>query len=300
MRSGAGIRIGRGAGFLALVVLAVAATASPTARADDEAWKARVEAQVARVEEGVHAIDTEKAAGGTLVERVKAVDARLGALEKDLGLVPGKVSGKDDLSSLTQDATSLASRLKKVALLYATPGKPPPDKPKPPPPAPPPPAPKPKPAEQWPETLAFDINAKVISSETGQWHRVYDWEYDVWRSQFLMDGYAAAISFTLAAKNLPREVKSATLRIAVQPEGPLAVSDKPYRVWDLEWRAQNALGNGAFKSWERYGSFDVRGPVRWIAAPTTSSVRVRAEAHVVSLMTKDGREVRFQVPDHVR
>jgi hypothetical protein len=95
-------------------VLWAACLVDPCA-ADDHAWIQRLEAEASRVEEALAKLDGKEPSRGVVFARVKALDARVGALETAAGVAPGAVSGKDELRALTQDLVTLAARVRRLA-----------------------------------------------------------------------------------------------------------------------------------------------------------------------------------------
>jgi len=288
----------------ALFVLALAAP--PSVAAEDEAWRARVEASLVRVESAVGELEGTKAAPGTLLQRIQALHARIVALETAAEIPPGTIRAKDDLESATQDVATLTTRWRKVVEVRKGPPPPPPPAPLPPPlpefppvpptlPAPPPQRPVGKP---WPEQVAFKINAKISYVETGQWHSIEIQPY-VYRSQFLTDGYRGKVSFTLRAAGLVRDVKSAVIRVAIRLGGPLSQGGQQYRFYDVEWVADRAFGNESFRSWGPYDDLWITAPPRWVAAPRGDTVKAQAEAYVVSAVLPSGEKLTFRTPDWV-
>src|SRR5687768_14261340 len=104
-----------------------------------DSWEERVEANVAKVEAGVKALDGKEATERSLPKRLTALDARIGALEEKAGR-PRKSEGileqgtrEQLLSSWTQSSVALGSRLAALnAPAMPEPAKPPSEKETPP------------------------------------------------------------------------------------------------------------------------------------------------------------------------
>ncbi len=312
-------------------LIALFALAPSRLRADDEAWKLRIEKALATVEVGVTELDKKVSLPGTLLERINALHARLLPLEKAAAIEPGTISGKDDLSASTMDATNLQSRWKAVVKARTAPKvppkkpgdgqsppppPPPPDSDKPPdvdrpvnPPKPPPPvvdpvpvpdAPTPRQAggKSWPRQIAFKATAKMSYVQTGAWFRVETTPH-VYESKFQLSGYSGKISFTLRATGLLRDVKSVTVRVAVRMKGQVTEASDEYRLNDVTWTAEKLLGDDSIKSWVNYDHFELTATPRWYAGgPRAVTMPLDAEAYVVSLVLGDGTELKFDTPEY--
>jgi hypothetical protein len=92
----------------------VAWLAGPCA-ADDHAWIQRLEAEAGRAEEALAKLDAKEPSRGVVFARVKALHARLVALETAANVEPGTVSGKDELPALTQDLVTITIRIRHLA-----------------------------------------------------------------------------------------------------------------------------------------------------------------------------------------
>jgi hypothetical protein len=274
--------------------VALACAFLPHAAADD-AWASRVDRELKRMEVTIAALDQRTPSGGTLVERVLALDARLKVLEKAYDLPPGAVAGKDDLGSLTNDVIVLDTRARKVAA-KRDPPKETKVEPKKPEDAGVPKKPE-KQAGQWPKSLTFSATAKVVYVHTGGWHETKLESGEI-RREFLMDGYEARLGFSLRAKGLMKPVRSATIRVATRLKAPLAERSDVYRVNDVTWNASNTtFDNESYKTWHHHDTWQVSAGIRYILAPRTASMSLDVEAHVVSVTLADGSTVAFEVPE---
>jgi hypothetical protein len=294
----------RGIGIVVAACIALA-VAPFALGGDDEAWRLRIEKELRRVEVGVSLLDEQKPTSAKIVDRVRSLDARLAALEKGAGIAVGRVVGEDDLGTLSQDVAVLNTRWRLVVAAKT---------PKPEPPAPKPPAPPKdpkepadpkkkdpagkKPEREWPSKVAFKATAKIVYAETGEWFLTKARRSGV-GDDFLMDGYRGRISFTLRAANLLRDVKGVKVRVAVRMKAPFTDRSDVYRTYDIEWNASNnVFGNDSIKSWVNHDDVVVSGPVRWIAKPQQVTSTLDVEAHVVSAVQGDGRELTFEVPEY--
>ena len=290
---------------LLVLALAIAALLSPCAARADDAWTARVRREVMRIEVTVATLDQQKPSGTTLVERLVALNARVVALEKEAGLEPGAISGKDDLGAMTQDIVSLDVRWRRIVAKRA-----PAPEPKVLPPAPagpkPTPAPGPgvpvKPAKlapgQWPPRVAFAATAKLVYEETGVWYETRLDSGEIERN-FLSDGFQGKLSFSLRAKGLVKDVRSAKIRVAARLKAPFSDRSDVYRVNDVEWNAENRVfGNDSLRSWIHHDSWRQPGTIRWTGGPRASSMSLDVEAYVLSITLSDGSTVAFEVPEY--
>ncbi len=289
------------AAAIALLIVAVAIAVPSPAAAEDEAWRARIEASLVVAETGVAELDARRAAPGPLLARIQALHARLIPLEAAAKIVPGTIRGKEDLASSTQDVATLTTRWKKVVEVRKGPPPPPPPLPPPshstsgvPPPETPPPPKKPQ-GKPWPEMVAFKVNAKIAYAQTGQWYSVEIQPY-VFQSQFLADGYLGKVSFTVRAANLVRDLKSAVIRVAVRLRGPLTERAQEYRIYDVEWVADRAFGDDSFRSFGNVDDLSLPSRPRWVASPDKGTMYPDAEAYVVSAVLPSGERLTFQTP----
>lgn len=279
-------------GLLAAGVLIVGGESA--ARADD-AWRARIEGELVKVEAGIERLDQVTRADGTLLERVKRAHERLTALEKLASIVVGAIQAKDDLAALTQDVVQLKARLAVLVAERAGPDAKP--KPK---------AEKPKPAEdakpeapakpQWPETLSFKATSSLSYTETGEWfidkvHR------SGLGNDFLQDGYEGSISISVRAGGLLREIKEAQLRVAVEIDEPFTNKQGLFRIYEMTWTAQRSIWNDALKTWAGHDTISVSGPIRWIKEPKKHTKALRATAYVLSVRTKDNQVINFKAQE---
>ena len=312
----------KGGLLVALSLVGVVLAGAVSVRADDEAWKQRIERALAVVETGVAVLDEKAAPVGTLAERIRALHARLLPLEKEAEIQPGSVSGTDDLSAATLDATNLNSRWKAVVKARSAP-RPPPKKPgddgKSPPPPPPPPPPEPAdPADSptppktlppsstppkpvgkpWPTQIAFKATAKMTYVQTGHWVRVETEPY-VYVNRFWMDGFSGKVSFSVRAVGLLKDVKSVVVRVAVRMKGPVTEVSPEYRLSDVTWTAEKVLGNDSLRSWVNYDEYQLAAPPRWFdGGPRGATIPLDAEAYVVSLVLPDGTAMTFETPEY--
>jgi hypothetical protein len=270
---------------LLAALLGAAVLASPVA-ADDEAWKERIAGELARVEMGVAALDGRSVAAGDPVARVRALDERLSAIEKAEGLPVGEVAAKDDLASLTQDVSRLSTRWK--AILEKR------DPSADPTPAPRREVPRPKPPArpEWPTLLPFHATAKIAYEPVGQHHPEY------FAPNFLLHGYRGAVSFSLRARGLVREAASARVEVLVRTQPPFGSTTLRYEVsWVPE---TGVLGDGALKTWTEFDHREATVLPHWVHRPIGRNARtaldLRAEAHVLSLVTRAGETVSFETP----
>jgi hypothetical protein len=264
--------------------------------AGDEGWIARLEQEATKVEAACEKLDQKQAVRGELVARVRAIQDRVCKLETAHGIVPGKVSRKSDLPSLTQDLVTLATRIRQIS----EDGKP--DKPAP-SPSPKPPesdAPKPKASGEgkWPTSLTFKATARITYEETGEWF-INSIRRSGLGNDFLMNGYAGTISFTVRAQGLVREIRSASMRVIVKIRSPFTRKTNVYRTYEIDWTAKQSLWNAAVKTWAKYDDLVVSGPVDWIDKPRKVTADWEAEAHVRSVTTKDGKVIQFEIPEMV-
>ena len=281
-----------------LLLCVVALVLPSPARADDEAWRTRLEASLATVEAGVAELDAQKAAPGKLLARIQALHARLIPLEAAAKLVPGTIRGKEDLGNATQDVATLTTRWKKVVEVRKGPTPPPP--PLPPPShstsgTPVPEAPKKPQGKPWPEMVQFKVNAKIVYAQTGQWQSIEIEPY-IFQSQFLADGYRGNVSFTLRAANLVRDVKSAVIRVAIRLRGPLTQRAQEYRIYDVTWTADRAFGDDSYRSFPNVDDISLPMPPRWVVSPDKGTSSFDAEAYVVSAVLPSGERLTFQTP----
>lgn len=335
-----GTRLRRGVGIGAgswplwtLLLLAFALGLAGVVVADDEAWKARIDKELARVESTVEPLDSQKAATGTLDERVAALHARLVTLEKAAGLTPGTLQAGTDLSTLTMNVSTLSTRQRAIVAarqpkpvtppksetppIPVTPPKPtPPGKPGDPvgpeddPPLDPPPEPKPKPpaptetkkpgTKEWPKKVEFKVNAQVVYFETGTYVHEEYWDRAklVWviEDYFSTDGWQGTLNFNLRAAGLLRDVKGVTVRVAVRMKAPLTEESDLWRTYDVRWNAGNALGNDSLKRWDNHDTFKYTTSKRKIGGPRKQAAKFEAQAWVVSATLLDGTEKTFEVP----
>lgn len=284
-----------------LLLCVLAAGVPSPADADDEAWRARVEASLGAVEAGVGELDAQKAAPGPLLARIRALNARLIPLEAAAKLVPGTIRGKEDLGSATQDVAALTTRWNKI--VEARKGPPPP--PPPPPPLPPPshttsgtppvePPKKPQ-GKAWPEMVEFKVNAKIVYAQTGQWQSIEVEPY-IFQSQFLADGYRGKVSFTLRAANLIRDLKSAVIRVAIRLKGPLTQRAQEYRIYDVEWVADRAFGDDSFRTFPNVDDLSLPMQPRYVVSPDKGTMNLDADAFVVSAVLPSGERLTFPTP----
>ncbi len=282
----------------ALLLGAVAFAVPAPARADDEAWRVRLEASLRIVEAGVAELDAQKAAPGPLLVRIQALHARLIPLEAAAKIVPGTIRGKENLADATQDVATLTTRWKKVVEARKGPTPPPP--PLPPPShstsgTPPPALPKPPQGKPWPEMVPFKVNAKIVYAQTGQWQSV-ELEPFVFQSQFLADGYRGNVSFTLRAANLVRDLKSAVIRVAIRLRGPLTQRAQEYRIYDVTWTADRAFGDDSYRTFPNVDDLSLPMPPRWVVSPDKGTMTPDAEAYVVSAVLPSGERLTFPTP----
>ncbi len=293
-------RVGAAAGpwlLRASALVALVLSFASRVAADDEAWKARIEKELVRVEVAVEALDAQKPATGALHERVAALHARLAALEKAAGIDPGTIQGAKDLSTLTMDVAALSTRHK--AILASR--QPKPDTPpKPQPPAMSDEPPKKPAAKEWPKKVEFKVNSKVVYVETGHFVHEEYWDYVrglyVVNDYFLTDGWQGKLSFSLRAAGLLRDVKGVLVRVTVRMMGPLTEETDLWRTYDVQWTASNAMGNDSLKTWDDYDTFQCSISPKHIGGPQKRSAKFDAQAWVVSATLKDGTEQKFEVP----
>jgi hypothetical protein len=292
-----------------LVLLALAAVAPPPARADDEEWKARISKSLGDVEVQLAVLDKKPPMPGSLAERAAMLNQRLVALETELGLVAGGISGKNTLFALSADAAALNTRVQKVIAAKNAPKnagskpKPPPDPdPKPDPKAgdPPPDDPKKDPKKKdpraWPSSLEFTIGARITYEETGSWMRI-ETTPGYFEDRFLMDGYSARLSFSMWTKGLLSNIKSAKVRVAIRMQGPLSTESDLYRTYDVDWVAENVMNNESKANWMNHDQFAVSGPTRW-TTPRKAQMKPEAHAHVLSVTLPDGTTKQFEAPKY--
>jgi hypothetical protein len=122
-------------------------------------------------------------------------------------------------------------------------------------------------------------------------------EPDVFQDRFLMDGYAAHLSFTLRTKGLLANIRSAKVRVAVRMQGPLTTESDLWRTYDIEWVAEKVMNDESKASWMNYDTFNTQGPVRW-TSPGKAQMTPEAHAHVLSVVLQDGTTKAFQVPKY--
>jgi hypothetical protein len=289
--------------FRAFSSLVLVALAAATLACSDEQWKERLDGELTRIETGVAALDGKPATGAELHERVASLDQRLAALERDSSIDVGHVSGKVDLPSLTQDVSSLSTRMKKVALAKAPPSDKPPPKVAPATPAPPAMSDakaEPKKAQEWPKEAAFGVTAKAAYATTGTWIRRWDFEQQVYTYDYWSDGYAVNVSVTLSVRGLPREIKSGVVRVEFHPVGELD-DHVPEHVADVRWTAQNVIGNDSYKGFSNVSAWHVTTGAHWLpGGPRSDTAPVAADAWLVSAVTKEGREITFERPASLR
>jgi hypothetical protein len=291
-------RQGRRISFAATALLGalMLVARGPATAGPDDAWKERLGGEIARVEAGVAELDGQKAAEGTLLERVTALDGRIAALEKAAGLEVGKVEGKDDLAALTRDVGVLRTRWKTVERG----GAPPPGPEKPAPKEPPAPEePKPPTGPRWPETVAFSATAKMTYHETGFLAPERAAYLGVPpETPFLMDGYEGNLSFSLRAKGLVRPLKTARVRVRVRLKSPFHGDAQATREYDVDWKADRELSDGALRTWLGHDTLSVSLlPRRWIRGPRRVAADLDAEAYLLSAVTRDGTSLEFEVPE---
>ena len=275
---------------------ALAPSRPPLACADDEAWKARIERSLADVEKGVAELDGKTAAAGDLPARIAALHARLVPLEEAQGFEVGKISGKADLSSCTQDVGVLTTRWKAVVAVTSGVPKQPPPPPAEKPPAEPPAKPKSL-VPDWPESLEFTIAAKIGWIETGEFRSV-EVKEDVWENRFFADGFDATLSFNLIARGLVRDVKGVELLVAVRLAGPLATSQDSWRTYRLRWDGERGLGNESVRRFLNLDKFHLARPITVRTNRRKDGFVPEAHAHVVSATLKDGTVRAFTVPTY--
>jgi hypothetical protein len=263
--------------------------------ADDAAWRTRLDGELSKAEAAAAKLDSKAAPKGELVDRIRALHERTLQMEKTCNLVPGTITGKSGLPDLTKDIVGLASRLRTVYLERNPQEKPPPPAPKP---APAKPAEKPQDPKEvsWPDSLSFNATANMVYQETG------DWFIDSMRrsglgNDFLMDGYTGTLSFSVRAVGLIREIRSADIRVGVKLGSPFTSKSNLYAWYEIRWNAHTSLWNGALKTWPKYDTIHVDGPIRWIEGPNELKVNWEAVAHVRSVTTKDGKTIQFDVPE---
>jgi len=288
---------GRLAFVMGLVAVGVLSVNTVRAARADDAWRARIEGELVKVEAGIEKLDQITRAEGTLLERVKRAHERLAALEKAATIVVGVIQAKDDLAALTQDVVQLKTRLAMVVADRAGPVPEPKPKPK---------AEKPKPAEgpkpeppakpPWPETLSFKATSSLTYTETGEWF-IDSVHRSGLGNDFLQDGYQGTISISVRAGGLLREIKEAQLRVAVEIDEPFTTKQGLFRIYELTWTAQRSIWNDALKSWAGHDTISVSGPIRWIQAPKKHTRSLRATAYVVSVRTKDNQVINFKAQE---
>lgn len=262
----------------------------------DEAWMARVDAAVAGVEKTVGELDGKKtepeivAKGATA--RIAALDVRLRALETSAGLATGTIGGKDGLSGWTTDIATLTTRARAVIAAKApAPKDPPPlktdDAPKP----------KPPPKKDWPAELEFSIGAKVDWQENGSWLPVKIDEY-LYENRFFCDGYTATFGFNLGAKNLLRDIKSATIRVVARMEAPLAGTSTDFRTYEVTWTGDKGFGNESFKRYWKFDTFVVSASQQMKMTRDSGKFVPQAWAHVLSITDLQGNVRTFNAPTY--
>lgn len=292
-------RVVRSASFVALAF----ASAVGIVAADEEetpaqlAWRERIETQFQRVEMTLTALDKAKGAVGSLLARITAVHKRLLALEGKAQLELGTIHGKDDLSNLTMDVTSLGTRARLIIDSRA------PKKPAAPVPPPTPTvAPKPAPPDaqppgrKWPMEVRFLSTAKIVYQQTGEWFISKNQRSGL-GNDFLMDGYAGTIAFSLRASGLRNDVASADIRVAIKLRAPFASDDNTYRIYDVHWAAEKVFNNDSIRNFPRYDEISVPGPIEWIKEPKMVTLPLTAEAYVTKVTLPNGEVVAFNVPE---
>lgn len=303
-----------GALVLGAVVLGLLLTRPATA-ADDPRLP-RLASDLGVLEGLVAPLDGVRASWNrSLVDRVWSLHQRMHALEVPLGLPGGSVSQRGSYTYLFDDLTRLSVRLRAILLARSMASGPPQDVPpqgvfvpQPPPPpgpgSPPPGAPAgPPPAKAapgaWPVSLTFNATARLNYEAVGTWITTRPAWISGWQSSFLQEGWRGDISFSLRAKGLVRQMKSALVRVVVRLSGPFAPGGAYYRVYDVAWEAERALSDNALKTWTNYDRLTIRGPFRWLSRPEQAGMKLDVEAHVLSLTAQDGSVVSFQAPEFV-
>src|SRR5262245_33242688 len=293
------------AAFLALA----AALAAGSVRAEDDP-RAAVERDVLRLETAVAVVDKQKAATGTLRERVVSLHSRLGALEIAAGLEAGVLAGKgDEPATLAKDLATIEERWQRVLAARKTPpeksGAPAPRTPPAPPPPPDPgmatdPAPPakspPERAVAWPKRLAFGAFGRVVYTETGKNVSRPTGNggvtIDLWA-----DGWRGDVHFTLCTKGLLRTVKRAVLKVYVARKEPFEAKP-PWRTFDLVW---DAIGRGltsdVSRTWKNQDVWTASAEPHWVHRASFYNHRLDAEAWVQRLVLMDDSSVDFEVPE---
>jgi hypothetical protein len=256
----------------------------------------------------VQRIDGGRARGGAYADRLANLDARLRALERPLGLpgasgIPGYGFGV-----WLAHANQLGHRARAVLLARAERAAPPSkvpaqglfvharEDPAKPPPAPlPPSGPSADKGYSWPERLTFKATAKLNYAESGEW-LFGPKKHSSWGPDFLQTGYEGSISVSIRARDLPREVRSADLRLVVRLLDPFAPAGG-YRVIDLTWKSERTLTNQALKTWLALDKLTIAGPYRWIDEPEDRKASLDVEAHVRSVTLHDGTTFHFPAPE---
>jgi hypothetical protein len=281
------------------------------AEAADDPREAALRAQLNTLDSLVRGLDGARSTARSYGDRVTDLHVRVRSLEARYGLRPGIVTDRSDVGTLLLEANELGRRVRAVLLAKAESVAPPrdvPDQglfvPAPPsgagaPPAPPPPTgPSAGKGIKWPASLTFNATSKLTYRPVGDW-LLGPKTHSGWGPDFLQTGYAGAISFSIRARNLPREVRSADLRVVVRVLPPFAARGG-YRVLDLTWKSERTLTNQALKTWMAEDRLTISGPYRWIKEPDDVTASLDVEAHVRSVTLHDGTVFHFSVPDFVR
>lgn len=270
------------------------------------AWQERLEQQLARIEMELAALDRKKPKPPPrLLDRVQAANVRIIDLERAAKLETGTIRGRAPLADITADVAAMHTRIR--TLIDAR--KPRPKTPMPPKPAPTPeagpsaPKPKPDPTSGWPTSIRFPAKAKVVYQETGEWFLSKNRRSGL-GNDFLMDGYAGVISFSLSSAGLKQEIVAADIRVVITQRPPFADGDQTYWVYDVTWTSEitraGVFGNDSLKHYVRFAEVAAPGPIEWISKPREVTLTLPVTAHVLAVRLKTGEEVRFDAPEFTR
>lgn len=304
-------RIGGTLALLCVLVSAGTLRGLAPARAEEDPREAALRAQLYTLETLLQRIDNRRAASGSYGTRIVDLNERLTPFEARFRLRRGPLGTRGDFGTLLLQVNSLGLRARAVLLSLIEQAAPPKDAPDQglfvpapvetsgaaPPSLPPPTGPSAAKGLKWPETLSFNATGKLNFRETGQWLLGPNVRSG-WGPDFLQTGTSGSVAVSIRARNLPREVRSADLRVVVHLGGPFAPRGG-VRVFDLTWQSERTLSNQALKTWMAADRLTIPGPYRWIDGPDEVSRPVDVEAHVTSVTLHDGSVFHFFAPDFV-
>jgi hypothetical protein len=142
--------------------------------------------------------------------------------------------------------------------------------------------------------VRFLSPAEDVQQQTGEWF-ISKNPRSGRGNEFLMDGYAGAIAFSLRASGLRNDVASADIRVAIKLKAPLANHDDTHRIYVVHRAAEKVVNNDSSRDLPRYDEIPVPGPIEWIEEPEMVTPPSIAEAYVTQVTLPDGEVAAFKV-----